>query len=144
MGGGSALLLAVELDDELLVDRDVDLLPEGELPDRDLEPLAAPLEPRRKLTVERVEVVSDDDEHPGLVLDGDDVTLAHPIAGDRDPLAVDEDVAVADELAGLGPARAPAGPVGDVVEAQLEVAQQHFAGHAVGAVGLLVEVAELL
>ena len=75
---------------------------------------------------------------------GDDVALADPVAGDVDPLAVDPHVAVADELAGLGPAGAPAGAVDDVVEAQLEQAQQVLTGDARLAVGLLVEVAELL
>jgi predicted transcriptional regulator len=53
-------------------------------------------------------------------------------------------VAVAHELAGLGARRAPAGAVGDVVEAQLEELQQVRAGDAGAAVGLFVEVAELL
>jgi hypothetical protein len=60
------------------------------------------------------------------------VALAHPVAGDGDPLAVDQHVAVAHELAGLGPAGAPAGPEDHVVEAQLEVAQQVLAGDAGG------------
>ena len=94
--------------------------------------------------VERVEVVADDDHRPGLVAQGDDVALADRVAGDRDALAVDGDVAVADELAGLGPARAPAGAVGDVVEAELEHLQQVLAGDARAAVRLGVDAAELL
>jgi hypothetical protein len=77
-------------------------------------------------------------------LEGDDVALADPVARDGDPLAVDQHVAVADELAGLAAAGAPAGPEDHVVEAQLEVAQQVLAGDAGLAAGLLVEVAELL
>ena len=80
----------------------------------------------------------------GLVLERDDVALAGTVAGDGHPLAVDEHVAVADQLAGLGPAGAPAGPEDDVVEAQLEHAEQVLAGDALLAVGLFVEVAELL
>jgi hypothetical protein len=50
----------------------------------------------------------------------------------------------ADELAGLGPAGTPASPVGHVVEAQLEHAQQVLAGDPRLVRGLLVEVHELL
>ena len=107
-------------------------------------PLVAGLEPRRHLAVERVEVVADDDHGPRLVAERDDVALADPVARDGDPPAVDVDVAVAHELAGLGAAGAPAGAEDDVVEAQLEHAQQVLAGDALLAVGLLVEVAELL
>ena len=86
-----------------------------------------------------------DDEHAaGLVAEPDDVALADAVARDVDPAAVDLDVAVADELAGLGPGGRPAGAVHDVVEALLAVAEQVLARHALAAVGLVVEVAELL
>src|SRR5580692_10570024 len=91
MGETFLQLLAVELDDELLVDRDVDVLPQREVPDGHFEAFGATLEPRRQLAVERVEVVADDDERAGLGAQGDDVALAQPVAGDGDPFAVDED-----------------------------------------------------
>ena len=53
-------------------------------------------------------------------------------------------MAVAHQLAALGPARAPPGAVGDVVEPKLEHPQQVLAGDAVLPVRLHVEVAELL
>ena len=87
--------------------------------------------------------MADDDHGLGLVAELDDVTLADLVAGDGDPAAVDVDVAVAHELAGLVAARPPAGPVHDVVETQLEHAQEVLAGDAALAVGLLVQVAEL-
>ncbi len=55
----------------------------------------------------------------GRRLEGDDVFLAEPVRGDGDALAVDGHVAVADQLAGLAAAGAPAGTEDDVVEAQL-------------------------
>src|SRR5579875_1793205 len=115
----SGELLGVELDDQRLAYRDVDVLPERLIEDGHLEALRPGLQPRRDLTVEGVEVVADDDHVPGLALEGDGVTLADPVGRDRHPLAVDQDVAVADELAGLGPAGAPAGTVCDVVQALL-------------------------
>src|SRR5207245_2733159 len=70
--------------------------------------------------------------------------LPHLVAGDRHPPSVHVDVPVADELTGLGPARAPTGPEDRVVEAQLEHPQQVLAGDTGLASGLLVEVAKLL
>src|SRR5204863_6314315 len=84
------------------------------------------------------------DEPTGLVGQGDHVTLAHLEAGDGDALAVHADVAVPDELAGLGAAGTPAGAEGDVVEPGLEEPQQVLTGDALLAGGLLVEVGELL
>src|SRR5438874_162130 len=137
-------LLAVQLDDERLAHGDVDVLAQRRVEDVGLPALAAALEPRRRLPVERVEVVADDDHVARLGPDRDHVALAHLVARDGDPLAVHLDVAVAHELPGLGPARPPTGAVGDVVEPQLEHAQEVLPGDAVLAVGLLVEVAELL
>ena len=57
--------------------------------------------------------------------------------------AVDGEVAVGDELAGLGARRREAHPVDDVVEPQLERAQQVLAGHAGSVLGVDEVVAEL-
>src|SRR5690606_13096165 len=70
--------------------------------------------------------------------------LLHPVARDVHPAAVDLDEPVVDELAGLGAGARPAGPEDDVVEALLEHAEQVLARHALLAVGLGVEVGELL
>src|ERR1044071_9924053 len=113
-------LLRVELDDELFAHGDVDVLAQREVPDGDLEALGACLQPRGHLPVERVHVVADDDHRPRLLLEGDDVALAHAVARDVDAPAIHRDVAVAHELAGLVAARAPPGTEGDVVEALLE------------------------
>src|SRR5688572_29183446 len=127
-------LLRIELDDELLADGHVDVLPERQIANRDLRAAVGSLEPRRYLAVDRLEVGRDDAHRPGLGAQGDDVAPPGLEARDRDPAPVDVDVAVADELAGLGPARAPPGAVDDVVEAQLEHAQQVLAGDALLAV----------
>src|SRR3954447_16964471 len=58
--------------------------------------------------------------------------------------AVHEEVAVADELAGLRARRREAQPVDDVVEPQLEEAEQDLTGDAGAPRRLLVVVAELL
>ena len=96
----------------------------------DLEARVSGLQPRRALAIERVEVVADDDHRAGLVAQLDHVALADLVARDRHPAAVDLDVAVAHELAGLGAARSPAGPEHDVVEALLEHPQEVLAGDA--------------
>ena len=93
--------------------------------------------------VEHVEVVADDDHLHRLLAEGDHLAGPHAVAGDVDPLAVDVDEAVVDELAGLGPGGRPAGAVDHVVEAQLEQAEQVLAGDAREAGGLLVGPAEL-
>src|SRR5207302_2282606 len=98
--------------------------------DGDLVALGAGLEPRRHGPVEGVDVVSYHDHFSALALEADDVALAEPVARDRDPLAVHEHVAVADELAGLVAAGAPTSAVHDIVEPELEHAQQVLAGDA--------------
>ena len=89
-------------------------------------------------TVEHVEVVADDDHLHRLLAERDHLAGTHPVAGDVDPLAVDVDQAVVDELAGLRTGSGPAGAVNDVVEAQLEQAEQVLTGDAGEAGGLLV------
>src|SRR5688500_20202862 len=104
-------LLGVELDDELLAHRYVDVLAHRDVAHGDLEAVAGAIDPCRDLAVDGVEVVADDDEGARLLVQRDHVALAYPEARDRDALAVHGDVAVADELAGLGPAGAPTGAV---------------------------------
>src|SRR5439155_11963899 len=136
--------LRVELDDERLAHGNVDVLASRLVEHRDTERVVARFEPRRRETVERVEVVAQHDHPPRLVAHLDNVALAHLVARDRHPPAVDVDVAVADELPALGPARPPSGAEHHVVEPHLEHAEEVLAGDTAPAVGLLVEVAELL
>src|SRR5579884_3423062 len=139
-----AWLLRVELDDELLAHGDVDVLAQRQVADGDAEAVLPLLQPRGDLAVEGVHVVADHDHLAALGAEDHHVATAQPVAGDGHPLAVHQHVPVADELAGLGPAGAPAGTEGGVVEAQLEHAQQVLAGDAGLAGRLLVEVGELL
>src|SRR3954471_16899845 len=141
-GGGG--LLGVELDDELLAHRNVDLCAHGKISHGDLEAAFTGLEPGRRRPVERVEVVANDDHRLRLVAQRDDVVLAHGVTRDRHAPAVDGDVPVADELARLRSARSPAGTEHDVVESQFEQLEQVLTGHALAAVRLLVDAAELL
>ena len=106
-------------------------------------PPSVDFEPRRGPSVDGVEVVADDDELARLVTELDAVVLADAIARDGHALAVHTYVAVADQLARLVPARSPARPEDDVVEAGLEHPKQVLAGDAGLPVGLLVHVAEL-
>src|SRR5688572_11255925 len=136
-------LLGVELDDHLLAYRRVDVFAQRQIADSDLMALLGDVEPGCSRTVEHVHVPAD---HHALTRFGTqrhDVAFAHAIAGDVDPLAVDLDVAVADDLARLRASSRPGGAVDDVVEAQLEVLQHVETGDAFAPAGLEVDVAEL-
>ena len=73
----------------------------------------------------------------------DDVVLGHPVGRDVHLLAVDQEMAVPDQLAGHVPALGEAGPVHHVVQAALQDLQQVLAGHPALAGGFLVIAAEL-
>ena len=94
--------------------------------------------------VEGVDVVPDDDHLLRLGRQRDDVVLAHDVRRDRHTLAVDQHVAVAHELTRLAAARRERGAEHDVVEAQLEQAQQVLTGDAGLLVRLGVDELELL
>src|SRR5207245_767807 len=94
--------------------------------------------------VERVDVVADDDHLLRLVAELEHLALAHRVRRDRHPAPVDRHVTVPHELAGLVAARCETGAEDDVVDAQLEHAEQVLSGDALLAGGLGVEVAELL
>src|SRR3954470_10683956 len=142
LAGVVVVLLGVELDDELFAHRDVDLIPEREIAHGG--PAVGDVEPHRHGAVDRVEVVPQHDHLLRLRRHLDDVVLADHVRRDRDALAVDAHVAVADPLARLVAARRVAGAEHHVVETLLEHAQQVLAGDALLARGLRVEVAELL
>jgi hypothetical protein len=64
----------------------------------------------------------------GIGSDLDQRLVGERRRGDVEPAAVDQDVAVDDELARLAPGRGEAEPEDDVVEAALEQLQQRLAG----------------
>src|SRR6266550_6972576 len=119
-GGRLGGLLGVELDDQLLAHRHVDLLAERQVPHRGLEIGAGHVEPRWDSPVEGVEVVAQHDHLARLRLDLDDVALVELLGRDRDSFPVHGDVAVADELAGLVATGGEVGAEHDVVDPQLE------------------------
>src|SRR5580698_3611681 len=132
----SRVLLGVELDDELLLDRE-GVNENTHLVGDYLEPCGrgalAGLGPGHH---ERGHLVR---LRPHL----DDVVLAHPVGGDVDLAPVDQDVPVPDELARHVTALREPGPVDHVVETALQDLEQHLAGLAALAGRFLVVVVEL-
>src|SRR4051794_27392858 len=104
---GGRGLLGGELDDERLAHRHVDVIALGQIAHGDLLAAVAGLQPADDAAVERVDVVLDDDHLHRLGRELDGLALLDAVARDVDPLAVDLDETVADELAGL---RTGAGP----------------------------------
>src|SRR5690349_11045795 len=140
-----ALLLGVELDDQLLLDQRVDLLADRELVHEDAHVVGGDAQPGRNGLVAggraghlvRKEVAR-------LLADLDDVVLAHAVRRDVDLLAVHEEVAVAHLLAGRVTRLGEAGAVDHVVETALQDLEQVLTRLARLAVGFLVVVVELL
>ena len=138
-------LLAVELDDHLLLHLGVDHLARGQRVHEHPHPVRVDLEPRRHGALAGLGPGDDERRHlVGLLPHRDDVVLADPGAGDVQLLAVDQDVAVPDQLAGHVAGLGEAGAVHDVVDPALQDAQQVLAGLARAAVRLLVVAPELL
>src|SRR3989440_796819 len=124
-------LLAVELDDELLLDLRVDDLPGREAVHENLELAGDRLQPGRYRPRPRLGGGHDErGELAGLLPHLDDVVLAHPVRRDVDLLAVDQEVAVLDQLPGHVPGHGVAGPVDHVVQPRLQDLEQHLAGLA--------------
>src|SRR5262245_13113987 len=142
-GRGSGLL-RVELDDELLAHRDVDLLAQRQIAHGGGRVVRRDLEPLRDLSVQGVDVVADDDHLLRLRTQRDHVALPQRVGRDRHALAVHVDMAVPDELAGLVAARREPGAEHGVVDAQLERAHEVLTGDARLTVRLRVERTELL
>src|SRR3954447_21057721 len=139
------LLLRVVLDDQLLLDRDVDLLTDRELVDQDPHPVRQRLHPRRDDPL-AVRLPGHDERRglEGLLLDVDHVVLGDLEGGDVHLLAVDLEVAVYDELAGVATGARESGTVDHVVEPALEELQQVVTGLARTTAGLRVVAVELL
>src|ERR1700712_2125748 len=145
VAGAGTSLLRVELDDQLLGQRHLNLRALGKLVDEDALALADDLNPTRDRAVacgltrqlERQCV-------QGLLANVDDVVLRNAVAGDVDLLAVDGEVTMADQLTGHPTRAGEPGAVDDVVQPALQDLQQVLAGLARVAVGLPVRATELL
>src|SRR6266508_2626158 len=135
-------LLRVELDDELLLDRRVDLGALRPLEDLSGQPLVVGLKPGRDRGRE-VGRVADDLLRRRARLHRHDVVGLDLVARDVDAAPVHVKVAVADELAGLRARGGEAEPVDDVVETRLEHPQQILARDAGALRGLGVVGVEL-
>src|SRR5207244_1149198 len=118
-----SLLLGVELDDELLLHGRVDLRPLGLLQNFSGQSVVVGLEPRRHRGHE-IRRVADRLLRGRVRRDGDDLVGLDLVARAVHAAAVDLEMAVADELARRRPRRGEAEPVDDVVEPELERAEQ--------------------
>ena len=122
-------LLRVELDDQLLLQRHIDLRALGQLVNQDAQAARDDLQPAGDRTVaDGLASNLERQRAQRLLLDIDDVVLRDAVAGDVDLHAVDGEVAVADQLAGLTTGTGQTGAVHDVVQTGLEDAQQVVAG----------------
>src|ERR1700722_8973068 len=109
---GRKSLLRVELDDELLGERDVDLGALGQLVDQDALTLPNDLQPGRDGAVAlRLPRQLEGQRVQRLLLDVDDVVLRHPVARDVDLDTVDGEVTVAAQLASHPTGAGQSGPV---------------------------------
>src|SRR5436190_14912098 len=138
-------LLRVELDDELLLDLGVDDLPGRQAVHQDLQLAGDRLQPRRYRL--RAGLGGRHDERrqvAGLLPYLDDVVVADPVRRDVDLLAVDQEVAVLDQLPAHVPGLRVPGPVDHVVQPRLEDLQQYLTGLARLAYRLVVVPLELL
>src|SRR5918992_1599685 len=141
--GASLVLLRVELDDELLLDRRGDLSPLWQAEDLRGQPVVVGLQPRRHCGGE-LGGLADDGLDRRARPHRDHVVLAQLVRGDVHPPAVDRPVAVQDHLPRLAPRGGEAEPHEHVVEARLQQPQQVLARHARLPAGLGVVVAALL
>src|ERR671930_1363270 len=137
------VLLGIELDDELLLHRRVDLGPLRPLEDLPGEAVVVGLEPRRDGRRE-VGGVADHRLGGAAWSDGDDVVRLDLVARDVHAAAVHVEVPVPHELARLRARDREAEPVDDVVEPGLEHPQQGLAGDARALRRLRVVGAELV
>src|SRR5690554_4521309 len=135
----------VVLDDLQLVDGDDDVLASRTVQEPALERLGVELQPRAELPAAALLDVGAD--HRVLLRPRGDLDLvagAQAVGRDVHALAVDEDVAVGDELARLTAGVSDPQAVDDVVQPRLQELQEDRAGRALGLGGLLEEVVELL
>src|SRR5467141_2879774 len=137
-------LLGVELDDQLLLDGHGDVVARRRALHRALEATLVQVEPGRDAAaVHRLERLVDANDLARLLLHRDHVAHLHLEAGDVDLAVVDAEVAVAHELARLGPGVGESEAEDHVVEALLEELEQVLAGLALGRAAPQVVAAEL-
>src|SRR6266542_2838662 len=104
MGRRAVLLLGVELDDQLLLDLRVDDAAGRERVDQDLHVARDGLQPRRHRPGTGLRLRDDERrELLRLLAERDDVVVLHPVRRDVDLGAVDQEVAVLDQLPGHVP-----------------------------------------
>src|SRR5919112_386697 len=138
-------LLGVELDDELLLDRDLDLLTHRELVHEDPHPVRLDVHPAGDQPLAEGLAGHDERRHlQRLLPDVDHVVLRDLERRDVDLLAVDEEVAVVDQLARVAARPGEAGAVDHVVQAALQQLQQVVTGLAGPPRRLVVVADELL
>src|SRR6266496_3751993 len=121
-------LLREQLHDELLLHRDLDVLPDRQPPHRSLLLVDVQLEPRWNRRAAGGQIVRDALLHLGSGPDLDD--LAHPddVGGNGHLAPADLDVAVSDHLAALASGGRHAQPEHHVVQSPLQQLQQVLAG----------------
>src|SRR5258708_613124 len=137
-------LAAVQLDDQLLLDRQLDVLARRQANDVAGDVLGVQVEPvRHAAAARRLDARADEGVLAAGLLDRHDPAGLDLVGRDGDLASVDEHVAVANELPRLGAGGGEAEAVGDVVQAPLEHHQQVLAGDAAAPVGLLEVGAEL-
>src|SRR6266540_5594886 len=121
-------LLREQLHDELLLHRDLDVLPDRQPPHRSLLLVDVQLEPRWNRRAAGGQIVRDALLHLGSGPELDD--LAHPddVGGNGHLAPADLDVAVSDHLAALASGGRHAQPEHHVVQSPLQQLQQVLAG----------------
>src|SRR3954451_5228839 len=118
-------LLRVVLDDELLLDREVDLGPDRDLVHEDAHPRRDGLEPGGDDALAVGLASHDERGHLQRLLTHVDDVVGGDLEGrDVDLLAVHQEVAVVDQLASVATRAVEAGAVDHVVEAALEQLEQ--------------------
>src|SRR5207249_7716081 len=135
--------LAVELDDELLGDRDLDVVAQRQASDDALLLVRIELQPLGHLPAAGVDVIVDARLQFGRRAQLDRVADLHQKRRHRDLPAVDLEMAVRHHLAPLAARGREAEPMHDVVEPELEESQEVLAGDALLGLGPLEVLAEL-
>ena len=136
------LLLGVEVDDELLVDGLGDVATLRIVDELAAHACTVPLEPRVVVGA-RGQRVDDYLERFAAFANRHHVAFAEAVRRDVHHVAVDGDVAVRDQLAGLGAAAGYAETVDHIVEAGLDEFHQLLTGDAAATGGFGIEFAEL-
>src|SRR6185369_7351288 len=117
-------LLGEQLDDHLLLHRDLDVLPDAQAAHGAFLLVDVHSEPARNLPAARAQIDGDPLLHLGRGAELYHLAHLHDVRGDGDLPVVDLDVAVADHLAGLAARGGHAQAEHDIVEPALEQLEQ--------------------